>query len=318
MEVKKIMDDYILQTENLTKKYDNKTIINNLNLKIKKGEIYALLGKNGAGKTTTMCMMTKLIKKDKGEIKIFNKNIENNNEIFKKIGTLIEYPGFYENLTGLENLKYFQEIQTKPDKSQLEKILKIVGLHESKDKLVKKYSMGMKQRLAIATAIINTPDLLILDEPINGLDPKGIINMRMFLKSLSKEYGMTILISSHILSEIEQIADRIGIINYGEIIEEIKIEDIKEKLYKYTEIQVDQIEKAQEILTENQKIEIKNNTIYVEEKKEVPTIIQNLTLHGINIYSAIPIIENLEEYFINKTNDIEQTTPMEDEYICLT
>ena len=312
------MDDYILQTENLTKKYDNKTIINNLNLKIKKGEIYALLGKNGAGKTTTMCMMTKLIKKDKGEIKIFNKNIENNNEIFKKIGTLIEYPGFYENLTGLENLKYFQEIQTKPDKSQLEKILKIVGLHESKDKLVKKYSMGMKQRLAIATAIINTPDLLILDEPINGLDPKGIINMRMFLKSLSKEYGMTILISSHILSEIEQIADRIGIINYGEIIEEIKIEDIKEKLYKYTEIQVDQIEKAQEILTENQKIEIKNNTIYVEEKKEVPTIIQNLTLHGINIYSAIPIIENLEEYFINKTNDIEQTTPMEDEYICLT
>ena len=312
------MDDYILQTENLTKKYDNKTIINNLNLKIKKGESYALLGKNGAGKTTTMCMMTKLIKKDKGEIKIFNKNIENNNEIFKKIGTLIEYPGFYENLTGLENLKYFQEIQTKPDKSQLEKILKIVGLHESKDKLVKKYSMGMKQRLAIATAIINTPDLLILDEPINGLDPKGIIDMRMFLKSLSKEYGMTILISSHILSEIEQIADRIGIINHGEIIEEIKIEDIKEKLYKYTEIQVDQIEKAQEILTENQKIEIKNNTIYVEEKKEVPTIIQNLTLHGINIYSAIPIIENLEEYFINKTNDIEQTTPMEDEYICLT
>lgn len=312
------MDDYILQTENLTKKYDNKTIINNLNLKIKKGEIYALLGKNGAGKTTTMCMMTKLIKKDKGEIKIFNKNIENNNEIFKKIGTLIEYPGFYENLTGLENLKYFQEIQTKPDKSQLEKILKIVGLHESKDKLVKKYSMGMKQRLAIATAIINTPDLLILDEPINGLDPKGTIDMRMFLKSLSKEYGMTILISSHILSEIEQIADRIGIINHGEIIEEIKIEDIKEKLYKYTEIQVDQIEKAQEILTENQKIEIKNNTIYVEEKKEVPTIIQNLTLHGINIYSAIPIIENLEEYFINKTNDIEQTTPMEDEYICLT
>ena len=307
------MDDYILQTENLTKKYDNKTIINNLNLKIKKGEIYALLGKNGAGKTTTMCMMTKLIKKDKGEIKIFNKNIENNNEIFKKIGTLIEYPGFYENLTGLENLKYFQEIQTKPDKSQLEKILKIVGLHESKDKLVKKYSMGMKQRLAIATAIINTPDLLILDEPINGLDPKGIIDMRMFLKSLSKEYGMTILISSHILSEIEQIADRIGIINHGEIIEEIK-----EKLYKYTEIQVDQIEKAQEILTENQKIEIKNNTIYVEEKKEVPTIIQNLTLHGINIYSAIPIIENLEEYFINKTNDIEQTTPMEDEYKCLT
>lgn len=314
------MDNYILQTENLTKTYDNKTIINNLNLKIKKGEIYALLGKNGAGKTTTMCMMTKLIKKDKGEIKIFNENIENNNEIFKKIGTLIEYPGFYENLTGLENLRYFQEIQTKSDKNQLEKILKIVGLHESKDKQVKKYSMGMKQRLAIATAIINTPDLLILDEPINGLDPKGIINMRMFLKSLSKEYGMTILISSHILSEIEQIADRIGIINHGEIIEEIKIEDIKEKLYKYTKIQVDQIEKAQEILNinENQKIEIKNNTIYVEEKNEVPTIIHNLTLHGINIYSAIPVIENLEEYFINKTNDDIQATPMEDEYICLT
>lgn len=314
------MDNYILQTENLTKTYDNKTIINNLNLKIKKGEIYALLGKNGAGKTTTMCMMTKLIKKDKGEIKIFNENIENNNEIFKKIGTLIEYPGFYENLTGLENLRYFQEIQTKSDKNQLEKILKIVGLHESKDKQVKKYSMGMKQRLAIATAIINTPDLLILDEPINGLDPKGIIDMRMFLKSLSKEYGMTILISSHILSEIEQIADRIGIINHGEIIEEIKIEDIKEKLYKYTKIQVDQIEKAQEILNinENQKIEIKNNTIYVEEKNEVPTIIHNLTLHGINIYSAIPVIENLEEYFINKTNDDIQATPMEDEYICLT
>lgn len=314
------MNNYILQTENLTKKYDKKTIINNLNLKIKKGEIYALLGKNGAGKTTTMCMMTQLIEKDKGTIKIFGENIENNKEIYKKIGTLIEYPGFYENLTGYENLKYFQEIQNKTDKNQLEKILKIVGLHDNKDKLVKKYSMGMKQRLAIATAIINTPELLILDEPINGLDPKGIIDMRMFLKSLSKEYGMTILISSHILSEIEQIADRIGIINHGEIIEEMKIEDIKEKLYKHTKIQVDHIHEADEILKQDKTIQytIKENTIEIKEKNKVPEIIKQLTIHGVNIYSAIPVIENLEEYFINKTRDTQQTTHMEDEYICLT
>lgn len=296
------MNEYILETKKLTKQYKNKKIINNLNLKIKKGEIYGLLGKNGAGKTTLMCMITQLVKKDSGNIYFNGKNILSDKNIYDNIGCLIEYPGFYDNLTGYENLQYFQEIQTNADKKELISILETVNLVNDKDKLVKDYSMGMKQRLAIATAIINKPELLILDEPINGLDPKGIIDMRNFLNKLSDEYSMTILISSHILSEIEQIADRIGILSNGNLIEEIKVKNLKEKLYKHTEIKVDDILTARDVISGkfNMNVSIADSKIIITDKKIISNVIRELLNNDICVYSVIPVIENLEEYFIRK------------------
>ena len=242
--------EYVLEVNNLTKKYKNKTVVNNLNLKIKKGEIYGLLGQNGAGKTTTMCMITNLSHKTEGEIKLFGQDTTNNNQIFQKVGSIIESPGFYENLTGYENLKYFAKIQKITNKKDIDTALKIMELEENKNKKVKEYSMGMKQRLAIAEAIMNKPELLILDEPINGLDPRGILDIRKFLKKLSKEQNMTIIISSHILSEIEQLVDRIGIINNGKLIEEITMDNLHEKMNKCLEFKVSDTKKSSKILKE--------------------------------------------------------------------
>lgn len=218
-------------------------------MKIEKGKIYALLGRNGAGKTTTMCMLLNLIKPTSGQIHIFNKNTQNHQkEIYKKIGSIIETPGFYENLTAKENLKIFTKIRGDYNEKQIQKVLEIVNLKEE-NKKYKQYSLGMKQRLGIAAAIIHKPELLILDEPINGLDPVSIREIRKLLQKLVKEYNLTILISSHILNEIEHLADVIGVMDHGKLIQEITREDLHEKTNKKLLIEVDNKDLAKKILT---------------------------------------------------------------------
>ncbi|MDO5852449.1 MAG: ABC transporter ATP-binding protein, partial [Methanobacteriaceae archaeon] len=294
--------EYILEVNNLTKKYKNKTVVNNLNLKIKKGEIYGLLGQNGAGKTTTMCMITNLSHKTEGEIKLFGQDTTNNNQIFQKVGSIIESPGFYENLTGYENLKYFAKIQKITNKKDIDIALKIMELEENKNKKVKEYSMGMKQRLAIAEAIMNKPELLILDEPINGLDPRGILDIRKFLKKLSKEQNMTIIISSHILSEIEQLVDRIGIINNGKLIEEITMDNLHEKMNKCLEFKVSDTKKSSKILKEKFNIacKIKENKIQIKDFNNTATINKEFVKNEISVSQIETIHENLEDYFLKK------------------
>ena len=220
--------DYIITTEQLTKKYKNFTSVNNVSLHIRKGSIYGFLGPNGAGKSTTMKMLLGLTAPTKGSFTIDGKQFPGDRiAILKEIGSFIEAPSFYANLTGRENLDIIRRILGLP-KAEVEDALELVGITEFGDRLAKKYSLGMKQRLGLAGALLGRPPILILDEPTNGLDPSGIHEIRNLVKSLPDLYDCTVLISSHMLSEIELIADDIGILNHGQLLFEGSMNDLRQ------------------------------------------------------------------------------------------
>lgn len=221
------MED-IITTEKLTKKYKNFTSVNKVSLHIKKGSIYGFLGPNGAGKSTTMKMLLGLTAPTSGSFQIDGKQFPNDRlTILKRIGSFIEAPSFYANLTGRENLDIIRRILGLPQNA-VEDALDLVGLSQFGDRLAKKYSLGMKQRLGLAGALLGRPPILILDEPTNGLDPSGIHEIRNLIKSLPTFYDCTVLISSHMLSEIELIADDIGILNHGRMLFEGSLDDLKQ------------------------------------------------------------------------------------------
>ncbi|WP_296887766.1 ABC transporter ATP-binding protein [uncultured Methanobrevibacter sp.] len=299
------MVDYVIETNQLSKKYSNNIVVNSINMHVEKGTIYGLLGKNGAGKTTTMCMILNLTYPSSGEIFLFGKDPKKySKEIYSNIGSIIETPGFYENLTAYENLKIIAKIRGNYNPQNINLVLEMVNLENEKSKKFKDFSLGMKQRLGIAAAIMHNPELLILDEPINGLDPFGIKEIRTLLKKLSHEYGITILISSHILSEIENIADVIGFMDKGVLIEEISRKDLLKKLDKYVEFQVSDINLAVKIL---KKLELKENidftfneygTIYLYSHLELRDKFNYLFVNsGIDVKKVNLCEENLEEYF---------------------
>lgn len=220
--------NYVITTEQLTKKYKNFISVNNVSLHIRKGSIYGFIGPNGAGKSTTMKMLLGLTAPTKGSFTIDGKHFPDDRlAILKEIGSFIESPSFYANLTGRENLDIIRRI-LRLSKSSVEDALELVGLTEFGDRLAKKYSLGMKQRLGLAGALLGRPPLLILDEPTNGLDPSGIHEIRSLVKSLLDLYDCTILISSHMLSEIELIADDIGILNHGRLLFEGSLDDLRQ------------------------------------------------------------------------------------------
>ena len=297
------MKDCIIETENLTKKYGNQSSVSNLNIHVRQGRIYGLLGRNGAGKTTTMKMLLGLTTPTSGKIKIFGKNIrENEKEILPRIGSLIESPGFYPNLTATENLKIFADLRGLKDSKYIKGALELVNLPYRDKKLFSQYSLGMKQRLAIALAIMHNPELLILDEPINGLDPIGIAEVRSFIKELCDERAKTILISSHILSEISLLADDVGIIDHGKLLEEESLEELEAKNTKFIHFLVsDARQAAQIILTEfnNKNMQVVDgNNLYLYDTT-LPTDVINRLLfeRGINIYQVHLCEDTLEDYF---------------------
>ena len=219
--------DYIITTEQLTKKYKNFTSVNNVSLHVRRGSIYGFLGPNGAGKSTTMKMLLGLTAPTKGSFTIDGKHFPNDRlKILREIGSFIEAPSFYANLTGRENLDVIRRILGL-GQNTVEDALELVGLSEFGDRLAKKYSLGMKQRLGLAGALLGRPPILILDEPTNGLDPSGIHEIRNLVKSLPDLYDCTILISSHMLSEIELMADDIGILNHGRLLFEGSLDDLR-------------------------------------------------------------------------------------------
>lgn len=243
------MNNFVIETKQLTKVYGEQDVVKAVNIHVKKGRIYGLLGRNGAGKTTIMKMILGLTPITSGKVDVFRQDIKGREkQVFPRIGAIIETPGFYPNLTGTENLEIFAKLRGTVGPNAVKKALEVVGLPYKDKKLFSKYSLGMKQRLGIANAILHDPELLILDEPTNGLDPIGIAEMRNFIKELSVERGKTILISSHILSEIALLADDIGIIDHGLLLEENSMKELKKKNRKYILLQVSDVSKAALIL----------------------------------------------------------------------
>lgn len=304
---------YILKTTNLTKTFKDKNVVSNVNMNIKKGEIYGFLGPNGAGKTTIMKLITNLVKPTEGEIEIFGEKLTNTSyEVLKRMGTIIDYPVFYDKVTGRDNLELHCEYMGYHNKEAIDKALDLVDLNDIENKAVKDYSLGMKQRLGIARAILTKPELLILDEPINGLDPIGIKDMRNLLRMLNKEYGMTILISSHILSEIEQIADTIAVINNGRLVEEVSMEEIRGEKSEYIEIVTKDCSKAAFVLENNLNI----TNIRVEENTLIRIydlglsqneISKALILNDVNIEAINKKNNSLEDHFLKLLKDGERS-----------
>lgn len=232
---------YMIETRNLTKAYGGFTAVSQLNLHIRKGSVYGFLGPNGAGKSTTMKMFLGLTKPTDGAFHIDKKRFpQNRTAILKEIGSFIEAPAFYGNLTGKENLDIIRRILGLP-KDSVDDALSLTGLTEFKDRLARKYSLGMKQRLGLAGALIGRPPVLILDEPTNGLDPVGIHEIRSLIRSLPEQYNCTVLVSSHLLSEVELMADDIGILNHGHLLFEGSMKDLKEHAYN-AGLQADNLE----------------------------------------------------------------------------
>ena len=298
------MVDYVIETKGLSKQYSHDLVVNSVDMHVEKGKIYGLLGKNGAGKTTTMCMLLNLTYPSSGEIFLFGKDPKKySKELYSKIGSIIETPGFYENLTAYENLKIIGKIRGGYDPCNVELALEMVNLSDAKSKKFKDFSLGMKQRLGIAAAIMHSPELLILDEPINGLDPFGIKEIRALLKRLSHDFGITILISSHILSEIENLADVIGFMDNGVLIDEISREELYGRLNKFVEFEVSDVDSAVDIL---EKLELKENRDFTFRDKTI-CLYSHLELRdkfnalfvkaGIDVKKVNLSEENLEEFF---------------------
>lgn len=303
---------YILQTNNLTKTIGGKDLVKNVNLHIKKGEIYGFLGPNGAGKTTVMKMITNLWKPTDGSIEIFGETITPQSyEVLKRMGSIIEFPTFYNHMTGYENLKLHCEYMGYYKHGSIENVLDMLDLTDTAKKPVKNYSLGMKERLGIARAILCKPELLILDEPTNGLDPAGMKKIRDLLKTLCEEYGITIMVSSHILSEIESIADTIGVINHGMIMKEIGMKEIEEMSLAYIELTVADTKKAAYVLSEklalsNFKI-IENNTIRIyDQRVSTQELSKVMALNDVEVMALGKQSETLEDYFLKMTAEVKR------------
>ena len=300
--------EYAIKINKLSKMFKETETVSNVNMKINRGEIYGFLGPNGAGKTTIMKMILNLVKPSSGEIIVLNQPVlPTSYQYLEKIGSIIEYPVFYDRLTAKGNLDFHCEYIGYHDKRAVGEALEIVGLKEVANKKIHEFSLGMKQRLGIARAIVTKPEILILDEPINGLDPIGIKDIRELLLLLKEEYGITILISSHIVSEIESIADTIGIINQGKLLKEIKMEEVRKYNIEFLEIEVDNLKKTIQILEDKlgiKKYEIMNqNTIRIfEQAISQYQINKELILDEVIVKRIERKQHNLEDYFLNLIN----------------
>ena len=305
------MSEYVLKTSNLSKHFKNQIALNKVNLSIQKGSIYGFIGQNGAGKSTFIRIVSGLAKPTSGEIELFGDGEEK--ELIKarkRVGAMIEGPALYPNLTAYENLEAHRLLKGIPGKECVEQTLQLVGLMDTGKKKTKNFSLGMKQRLGIAITLLGDPEFLILDEPINGLDPMGVVEIRELLKRLNQEYGITILISSHILSELHLLATHYGIIHKGHLLEQLTAEDLHKKCQQFLHIKVNNPEKAATV------IETKLSTSvfevlpdgaiklfdYVDTPGKVSSIIVN---EGLIIEEFMPMGHDLESYFLERIGGIQ-------------
>ena len=306
IQIKTMANTYIIQTKGLSYRYskDIKTL-SGIDLRVEKGSIYGFLGPNGSGKTTTLSLLLGLLKNQEGSIEIFGKELKSGRiGILKKIGSLIESPSLYGHLTAKENLEVYRTVYG-VSKQRIDEVLKIVGLTATGKKTVRKFSLGMKQRLSIALALMPQPELLVLDEPSNGLDPAGIIELRELVKTLNREYGMTILISSHLLAEVEKMVSHVGIIYKGEMLFQGSLAELHRFQQKGSRllIKTSDNEAACHILQQYHP-ERSNGTLSVsyENFEQVAAINRVLMGHDLDVYLLQPKETNLEQLFIDLTS----------------
>ena len=296
------MSNTVLETINLTKKYKKFIALDNASITIKKSDIYGLIGRNGAGKTTLMKVITTLTNKTSGEFKLFDSSDSELTESKRRIGCLIENPAFFPNMSAYKNLKYYAIQKGIIDEKQIDEALELVNLNEVKNKKFKTFSLGMKQRLGIALAILDNPDFIILDEPINGLDPIGISDLRETFKKLNEERDITILISSHILSELYAVATKFCIIEKGKVIKELTKEELDLECSKCIVIKTDNVKKAATVLEK----ELKKTNYKVIDDKEIRlydyleqsnSVNKSLIKNDVNVMSIAETGISLEDYF---------------------
>ncbi len=296
--------EYIIETKNLCKRFGKENAVTDLNMKIRKGEIYGFLGPNGAGKTTTIRMLLGLMKPTSGSVHIFQKDLKRERiEILRKVGSLVENPSYYPHLTGFENLEAIRKVLGVP-KSKIYEVLDIVRLSDAAHKKVKGYSLGMKQRLGIAAALLHNPELLILDEPTNGLDPSGIIEMRTLIKQLPTKLGMTVVISSHLLSEIDQMATTVGVVSKGKLIYQDSIEAMRLHAQHSVTIKVNETEQAwRTLLAKGIRSDMEQDRLSLHERSDhdVAKAVALLASEGYHIYRVEENRRSLEEIFLQMT-----------------
>lgn len=302
------MTDYIIQTEALNFQYSkDKKVLENISIKVPKGSIYGFLGPNGAGKSTTMRLLTGIIPEQGNAIKLFNQPLQKQLPfVFSKVGSLVESPALYLHLSGIDNLRYIAKLRGISEE-KIHETLALVDLTQDGKRKAKQYSLGMKQRLAIAMALLSEPELLLLDEPVNGLDPNGIIDIRKLLIRLNKEKGVTIFVSSHLLSEIEKMCTHVSIINKGKLRFEGTMQELS-KAASFCKIQIT-IDHAENWLPKlensysNVKMIAQNQIVLnIQNKEAIPDFIKNLIAQNAAIYE-VKILDGLEEWFMTLTNE---------------
>lgn len=299
------MKKYCIETNSLTYKFsEDETALNNVNLQVAENSIYGFLGPNGAGKTTTLKLILGLLRKQVGEIFVFGKPFaENRIEILKNLGSLIESPSIYGHLTAAENLRVLQKIYQCP-LSRIPEVLELVGLSHTGSKRTSQFSLGMKQRLSLAVALLHNPALLILDEPTNGLDPNGILEIRELLQKLNQDHGITILISSHLLSEIEKLTTHVGIINHGNLLFQGTLPELldKQKKSSFIIFETNDNQQTSQIIGKSgtvSRIESGKVMTPILEKEKIADINRQLTESGIKVYQIATVENDLEAIFFD-------------------
>jgi ABC-2 type transport system ATP-binding protein len=299
------MNETVIRTKNIGKTYGKFAAVSNLSIQVERGDIYALVGQNGAGKTTLLKLICGLTPPSAGELELFGQSSAQQLGMARShMGTMIETPGFFPYLSARENLEFYSIQRANKNSESIDNALRFVGLDKTGSKKFKNFSLGMKQRLGLALAVMDDPEILILDEPINGLDPMGIKEFRDIIIKLNHERQTTVLISSHILGELSQIASTYGFINNGRLVEHISAEELKEKCRTYLRIDVDNTEKACNILKNKcscENLEIVNsNTIRVNEQYDQPELfVRELVEGGVMVSQFFRTGISLEQYFIN-------------------
>lgn len=293
--------EYVLRTKNLTKRFSKKLAVDSVNINVRKGDIYGFIGKNGAGKTTLIRIVAGLSKPTSGEVELFeSKDLDKSRA---KIGTIIESPAIYPTFTAKQNLIAQQKLLGKNDMKEIDDLLNKVGLADTGKKKAKNFSLGMKQRLAIALSLLGNPEFLVLDEPINGLDPTGIKEVRDLILDLNKEHGVTVLISSHILGELSKMATAYGVISNGVLVDEFSAEDLALRVRKCLVVKVDNTELASKVIEENfntKDYEVSGDSeihlydLFDESSKINTLLVQN----GVTVNSITTVGDDYEPYFI--------------------